>query len=221
MSVAIETQPRLATEPRGQVAVVVADGLRILVSPDDFATLCRYNGDLRLERSAEGVLIAMSPAGSKSGRLEMWIAAPLFVWANLDHTGLAFGPTAGFTLPNGAVRAPDASWIKLERWNALTKEQQESFAPIVPDFVVELSSPSDRRQKTHEKLVEYLEQGARLGWLIDPKTREVEIHRPGRKAETLLNRLTLSDEDILPGFFLDLIPIFQEKTAAQAGGTDG
>ena len=208
MSVAIETQPRLATEPRGQVAVVVADGLRILVSPDDFATLCRYNGDLRLERSAEGVLIAMSPAGSKSGRLEILITTPLQNWVERDRSGVAFGPTAGFTLPKGAVRSPDASWIKLERWNALTVEQQEGFAPIVPDFVVELCSPSDSRPETRAKMVEYLEQGARLGWLIDPKTKEVEISRQGRPVEILKNPRTVSGEDVLPGFTLDLNEIF-------------
>ena len=213
MSVATETEPLLEIEPRDPetVSVAVPDGLRLKISPEDFWTLCLCNPDLPLERNAQGELIAMSPAGSKSGGLELEIASVLYNWAKRDGSGRVFGPSAGFTLPNGAVRAPDASWITLERWNALTEQQQDRFAPIVPDFVVELCSRSDRRRKTHEKLVEYIEQGARLGWLIDPKTKEVEIHRPGRDPEILSRPQSLSGEDVLPGFLFDPAEIFKER----------
>ena len=223
MSIATETEPLLETEPRdvAPVSLAIPAGLRLKISPEDFWTLCLYNSDLRLERTAQGELIAMSPAVSRSGRLEILITTQLQNWSEKDSTGFTFGPTAGFTLPNGAVRAPDASWITLERWNALTDQQQESFAPIAPDFVVELCSKSDSRAETRAKMAEYIEQGARLGWMIDPKAKEAEIYRPGRAVETLVKPSSLSGEDVLPGFILDLTPIFQDRTAAQAGGTDG
>ena len=221
MSVAVETEQLLESEPRALVSLLVPVGLRLKISLEDFWTLCLYNSDLRLERNAQGELIAMSPAGSKSGGLEVEIIAPLYNWAKRDGRGQVFGPSAGFTLPNGAVRAPDASWIKLDRWNQLTEEQQERFAPIVPDFVVELCSPSDSRIETGAKMAEYIDQGASLGWLIDPKSKEAEIYRRGRSVETLLMPVSLSGEDVLPGFILELAPIFKDRTAAQAGGTDG
>ena len=122
-----------------------------------------------------------------------------------------FGPSAGLTLPNGAVRAPDASWIRFERLDALTKKQQDVFAPIVPDFVVELCSPSDSRAETRAKMAEYIEQGVRLGWLIDPKTKEVEIYRQGRAVEILSSPQSLSGEDVLPGFLFDPAEIFKDR----------
>ena len=213
MSVAVETQPRLGidrTEPSA-VALVVPPGVRLLVTPEDFERLCAGNRDLRLERNAQGELIAMSPAGSKSGGLEAKIVVRLGVWAETDATGLYFSPSAGFTLPNGAVRAPDASWIRLERWDALTEKQQDGFAQVVPDFVVELCSPSDSRAETRAKMAEYIEQGVRLGWLIDPKAKEVEIYRPGRDVEILSSPKSLSGEDVLPGFLFDPAEIFKDS----------
>ena len=221
MSVATETEPLLETEPLDPVLVAVPAGLRLKISPDDFWTLCLYNRDVRLERNAQGELIAMSPVVSRGGWREVLIITALQIWCEQDRTGVVFSSNAGFTLPTGAVRSPDASWIKLERWNALTDQQQESFAPIVPDFVVELCSKSDSRAETRAKMAEYIEQGARLGWMIDPKAKEAEIYRPGRAVETLVKPSSLSGEDVLPGFILDLTPIFQDRTAAQAGGTDG
>lgn len=113
----------------------------------------------------------------------------------------------GFTLPNGADRSPDASWVKKERWDALTPEQKESFAPLYPDFVVELRSKTDSLKKLQEKMQEYIDNGAKLGWLIDRQNRRVEIYRPDRKVEILQNPATLSGEDVLPGFVLDLAEI--------------
>ena len=211
MSIATETEPLLETEPREPVSVAVPDGLRLKVSPEDFWTLCLYNRDLRLERNAEGELIAMSPAGSESGGFEADIIIELGAWAKNDQKGKVFSPSAGFTLPNGAIRAPDASWIKFDRWNALSQEEQSRFAPIVPDFAVEVCSPSDSRAETRAKMADYIEQGVRLGWLIDPKAKEVEIYRPGRAVEILSRPHSLSGEDVLPGFLFDPAGIFKDR----------
>ena len=208
MSVAVETQPRLETDPRERtiVSVVVPLGLRLGVSPDDFEVLCAHNRDLRLERNAKGELIAMSPSGSKTNGLEVAILSRLFVWAESNGTGRAFGLSGGFTLPNGAVRAPDACWVKENRWKNLTAQQRSVFAPIAPDFVIEICSPSDNRNETRAKMVEYLEQGVRLGWLIDARTPEfeVEIHCRGQAVEILSKPQTVSGDDVLPGFTLEL-----------------
>ena len=185
--------------------------LRLKVSPEDFWTLCIHNRDLRLERNAQAELIAMSPAGSESGSFEADVIIQLGVWAKADGTGKVFASSTGFTFPNGSVRSPDAAWISLGRWKSLTEFQRVKFAPIVPDFVVELCSPSDSRVETGAKMVEYIEQGVRLGWLIDPKAQEVEIHRPGHDVETLLAPKTLSGEDVLPGFLFDLAEIFKDR----------
>lgn len=169
-----------------------------------FAQLCRANPDLRLERTARGELIFMPPAGTESGGRNLELSIQLGLWAKQTGLGRAFDSSAGFTLPNGAVRAPDASWVAQARWDALTLAQRQGFAPLCPDFVAELRSPTDPRKEVRAKLREYLAQGARLGWLIDPVRREVEIHRPGQPVETLKDPQTLSGEAVLPGFTLHL-----------------
>jgi Uma2 family endonuclease len=149
----------------------------------------------------------MPPTGSDTGRRNVKITTQLDIWNSQNNLGEVFDSSSGFKLPNGAHRSPDASWVRRERWEALTPEQQEGFAPICPDFVVELRSPSDSLKKIQEKMQEYIENGARLGWLIDRKNRRVEIYRPNRDVEILENPATLSGEDVLPGFVLDLTPI--------------
>jgi Uma2 family endonuclease len=176
-----------------------------------FARLCAANPDLRLERSAEGNLIIMSPAGSNAGRRNSRIISQLDRWAQTSRSGLTFDSSAGFTLPNGAIRSPDASWITWERWNALSPAEREGFAPLCPDFVAELRSPTDPLATLHAKMDEYLDQGARLGWLIDPIRNLVEIHRPGQPVEIRSQPTTLSGEDVLPGFTLDLTDILDFK----------
>jgi Uma2 family endonuclease len=128
----------------------------------------------------------------------------LMNWADTNELGIAFDSNGGFKLPNGADRAPDASWIKIERWNALTSEQRQKFLPLCPDFVVELRSPTDSLKTTQEKMQEYIDNGARLGWLIDQKNQRVEIYRQGQDVEILQSPASLSGEDVLPGFVLDL-----------------
>jgi Uma2 family endonuclease len=169
--------------------------------------LSSANSDLRFERSAHGELIIMSPAGGGSGRRNLKLSQHLGNWVDAAGLGIAFDSSAGFRLPNGAVLSPDASWITLDRWNALTPDEQDRFVPLCPDFVVEIRSPSDPLSELRAKMREYLDQGARLGWLIDPLRNIVEIYRPRRPVETLEAPATLSGEDVLPGFTLDLADI--------------
>jgi Uma2 family endonuclease len=176
----------------------------LVVSPEAFWDICLANPSLRLTRAADGELIAMAPAGSETGSRNARLTARLCNWNDVADLGVVFDSSAGFTLPNGFVHAPDASWIVRDRWEALAPEQRRKFAPICPDFVAELMSPSDTRSDTRDKMREFLDQGARLGWLLDPKRCEVDVYRPGRPAETLARPATLSGEDVLPGFVLDL-----------------
>ncbi len=181
--------------------------LKIDLTDEQFFQLCQNNRDLQFERTASGELLIMPPTGSDTGRRNVKITTQLDIWNSQNNLGEVFDSSSGFKLPNGADRSPDASWVPRERWEALTPEQQEGFAPICPDFAVELHSPSDSLKKIQEKMQEYIENGARLGWLIDRKNRRVEIYRPNRDVEILENPATLSGEDVLPGFVLDLTPI--------------
>lgn len=164
---------------------------------------CTYS-KLRMERSAEGKVIIMAPAGGGSGHRNIKISAQLQLWAEQDGTGIAFDSSTGFVLPNGATRSPDASWLELTRWNALTEEQQERFLPLCPAFVVELMSPTDSLPETQEKMREYQANGARLGWLLVPRLKRVEVYRPNQPPQTLVDPDALSGEDTLPGFTLNL-----------------
>jgi Uma2 family endonuclease len=187
------------------VTVELPSDVRLFVSPAGFWRLCQANPEVRLERTARGAIEAMPPAFGGTGARNCRLTAQVGHWAWNDGTGTAFDSSAGFTLPNGSVRSPDASWIRTERWNALTEEQRDnSFSPICPDFVVELRSRSDRVKKLRAKMREYIAQGARVGWLLDPLRGTVEIYRPGRPVERLAKPATLSGEDVLPGFVLDL-----------------
>ncbi len=178
------------------------------VSHEQFQQLAFANRDLRLERTATGELIVMPPTGSDTGYRNLDIEGQLWLWNRQTKLGVVFDSSTGFHLPNGADRSPDASWVKLERWQALTLEEREGFAPICPDFVVELRSPSDSMEKLRPKMREYMENQARLGWLIDRKNRKVEIYRQGQNIEVLDNPTTLSGEDVLPGFVLDLTEVW-------------
>ncbi|MBD1937687.1 Uma2 family endonuclease [Microcoleus sp. FACHB-68] len=176
----------------------------IKLTDEQFYQLCQDNNDLRFERNAEGELIIMPPAGGETSNRNGRLTQQLMNWTDTNGTGIAFDSSGGFKLPNGADRSPDASWVKLERWNALTSEQQKKFPPICPDFVVELLSPSDSLKDTQDKMKEYRENGALLGWLINRKNRQVEIYRPGEEVEVLDNPERLAGEPVLPGFVLNL-----------------
>lgn len=181
--------------------------LKIDLTEDQFFQLCQDNDDLRFEKTSNGKLIVMSPTGSDTGYRNADLTYQLTAWSRQNKLGKSFDSSAGFRLPNGADRSPDASWIKLERWNTLTPKQQEKFAPICPDFVVELMSPFDSLKKTRDKMKEYRENGAKLGWLINRKDKLVEIYRPNQDVEILQQPTSLSGEDVLPGFVLDLLEI--------------
>jgi Uma2 family endonuclease len=177
----------------------------LLVTQEQFAALAAANRDLRLERTALGELIANPPTGWETGRRNWSISGELYLWwRNASEPGEAFDSSTGFILPNGATRAPDASWVSGERWQALTPEQKRTFANICPDFVVELRSSSDTLKSLQDKMREYIDNGAKLGWLIDPQQRRVEIYRPGKDVDVLENPAQLSGEDVLLGFVLNL-----------------
>jgi Uma2 family endonuclease len=178
----------------------------IELTDEQFFQLCQNNRDLRLERTAEGELMIMPPTGWKSGNQNARLTQRLGNWTDADGTGLAFDSSTGFKLPNGADRSPDASWVKKERIEAL-KANPARFMPLAPDFVVELRSANDDLETLQRKMQEYLSCGVRLGWLIDPHNQRVEIYRPRRDVEILDSPTTLSGEDILPGFVLDLAGI--------------
>ncbi|BAY45349.1 hypothetical protein SAMD00079811_29520 [Scytonema sp. HK-05] len=179
------------------------------MTDEQFFEFCQVNRDLRIERDKFGEISIMPPTGSETGNRSGNIFGELYIWANQDGTGICFDSSTGFKLSTGAERSPDASWMKLERWNTLTSEQQQRFAPICPDFVVELRSSSDNLQPLKDKIEEYMkEPGIQLGWLIDRKHRKVYIYRPGMSEECLDNPASVSGEQVLPGFVLNMSKIW-------------
>jgi len=178
------------------------------LTEEQFYQLCRNNSDLKFERSHRGDLIIMPPTGGETGRRNSDLNLDLGTWNRQTGLGVVFDSSTCFKLPNGADRSPDAAWITQERWFALSNDQRERFPPICPDFVIELMSPSDSLQVIQAKMREYLENGTRLGWLINPKTRQVEIYRPEQPVEVLQAPIVLSGEAVLPGFVLNLTGIW-------------
>ena len=181
----------------------------IKLTDAQFAKFCAMNDDLRIELTAEGLIEIMPPAFGRTGNKNSKLTAQLEIWTSNVDSGVAFDSSTGFTLPNGAVRAPDASWIPKTRLAALTEEEKNSFMPLCPDFVVELRSSSDRLSVLQAKMDEYMANGARLGWLLDPSQRRVHIYRPQAQVEILDNPDTISADPELPGFTLDLRPIWE------------
>jgi Uma2 family endonuclease len=179
------------------------------ITDEQFFDFCQANRDLRIERNQFGEISIMSPTGSEAGNREGNIFGQLWIWSEQDGTGITFTSSTGFKLSTGAERSPDAAWIKLERWNTLTPEQQKKFAPICPNFVVELRSPLDNLQPLKEKMQEYMQEpGIQLGLLIDRKHRQVYIYRPGQTEECLANPDTVSCDPVLPGFILKMSKIW-------------
>ena len=180
----------------------------INLTDDQFFEFCQINRGLHIERTATGELLIMPPTGSETGNRNFKLIQQLANWTDVDGTGIGFDSSTGFKLPNSAERSPDVAWVKLERWNALTPEQQKKFAPICPEFVVELRSVSDNLEPLKTKMQEYMDNGVLLGWLIDRKNCQVYIYRPGVAVECLDNPATVSGESVLPGFVLDLSKIW-------------
>ena len=177
------------------------------LTDEQFYQLCINNEDLRIERNADGDLLIMPPTGGETGNRNGRLIQQLFNWSDRNATGIAFDSSTGFKLPNGANRSPDASWLPLAKWDGLTSDEKQRFIPLCPDFVIELLSPSDNLSKTQAKLQEYIDNGTKLGWLINRSQKQVEIYRQGQ-VDVLNLPDDLSGEDVLIGFTLDLQPIW-------------
>ena len=196
------------TQLSAALAVNIPLTLTLTVTREQFVELSLANRELQLERTATGELIVNPPTGGEIGYRNLDIEGQLWLWNSRAKLGKAFNSSTGFHLPNGADRSPDASWVRQERWDALTPKQKESFIPLCPDFAVELRSKSDNMEPLRAKMKEYMDNGARLGWLIDRKNRKVEIYRQNQEVEVLDNPETLSGEDVLLGFVLDLTEVW-------------
>jgi Uma2 family endonuclease len=177
-------------------------------SEKEFFQFCHANHELRIERSAEGEIIVMSPAGRYSSFESGEVFGQLRAWATEDRSGIAFDSSAGFRLPNGAMRSRDAAWIPLSRLEQLSTREKEQFIPLCPDFVVEVASPSDNISELRAKMQQYLSCGLRLGWLILPATKELEIYAPTHDVQILRSPDTVTGEPALPGFRLGLALIW-------------
>ncbi|NJR32020.1 MAG: Uma2 family endonuclease [Chamaesiphon sp. CSU_1_12] len=202
------TNLQIQTEPMSMTVDISALMTLPQMSEDQFYEFCHRNPNLRIERNTNGEVIVMPPAFSDTGNRNFKVAVQLGIWAERDGTGEGFDSSAGFTLPNGAMRAPDAAWIRLDRWNALTDAQKASFAPICPDFVVELRSASDSLKSLQSKMQEYIENGARLGLLIDRQKRTVYCYRADGSVAVLTQPESVSCDPELPGFTLQMAKIW-------------
>ena len=180
----------------------------IAISDDQFYEFCQINRDFRIERNAAGELLIMFPTGAETDERNFNLIGQLWAWTQQDGTGVGFGSSGGFTLPSGAVRSPDAAWIKRTRWEAIAVELRKKFVPICPEFVIELRSESDNLQILQSKMQEYINNGRQLGWLIDTKQRKIFISRPNSAVEELNNPKSLSGEPLLSGFVLDLSQVW-------------
>ncbi|HXJ91614.1 MAG TPA: Uma2 family endonuclease [Terriglobia bacterium] len=192
--------------PEGQEAVRFPAGV-INWSEDEFFHFCQVNRELRIERSPNGEIIVMSPAGGYSGFHNAKVVSQLDAWATKDGSGMVFDSSTGFRLSNGAMRSPDAAWVQLARLKKLSRRAKEQFVPLCPDFVIEIASPSDKVSSLREKMTEYVECGLHLGWLILPALSQVEVYSPAG-VETLNSPATLSGAPVLPGFKLELASIW-------------
>ena len=192
---------------------VVLNLENVALSDEQFIELCADNGELMFELTAQKELVIMTPPGPKTGRRNTVLCTDLEIWARQDGTGITFVPYTIFTHPNGAKRGPDASWVKRERWDAISSAEQEKLPTLCPDFVAELMSPSDRRpvrfRMLQAKMEEYIANGARLAWMIDPFKKNVYIYRPGQPVEFLENPATLYGDPVLPGFVFNINDLWQ------------
>ena len=198
------TLPTPQLSPR---TIIICYPERRALSDDELLELSLCNKDLQFERTAQGDLVVMTPTGSEASRRNAEITGQLAVWAKRDGTGITFDSSGGFHLPNSAVRAPDACWVSSKRLNKLTDEQRKKFPPLCPEFVIELYSTLNTLDEVQAKMQEYLENGAQLGWLIDPEEKQVHVYTPG-SVEVLDNPKTVSGGELLVGFELDLTEVW-------------
>jgi Uma2 family endonuclease len=177
------------------------------LTDEQFKQICHNNRDLKFERTAKASLVVMSLTGGDTGERNAELNGQLWLWNRQARLGHLYDSSTGFRLPNGAIRSPDAAWVSQARWEALTPEQRQKWVPLCPDFVVELKSASDEIEDLRLKMQEYLNNGLRLGWLIDPETQTVEVYRANQPVESLSNPTEISAEEIMPGFVLSLAGI--------------
>ena len=189
-------------------AITVNFNSIIEISDEQFYQLCIHNPDTKFERNAEGEIIIMHPTGGETGKRNTDLIGQFWIWNRQTNLGEVFDSSTGYKLPSGANRSPDVSWIEKERWDNLTGEQRQKFIPLAPDFALELMSPSDYLVNVQAKMREYLDNGVKLGWLINAEAKQVEIYLLGQDVQLLKSPKTLSGNDILPGFILDLANIF-------------
>ena len=180
----------------------------VRMTPEQFEELCHEYRKMRLELTSTGELIVMPPTGALTGMCNADLTYQLMAWTKKDGTGVCFGNTAGFVLPNNAILSPDASWLRREKWDSLSEQQKKRFCPFCPDFVVELRSRTDRLPSLFSKMEEYVANGTSLGWLIDPSKRRVYVYRPNEEVVVLENPKTVSGEPFLPGFTLDVTDLW-------------
>ena len=209
MTQTLVREPAAPTIEAGHVPWIITLDPVIEMTDDLFAEFCAMNDDMRIELTAGGLIEIMPPAFGITSSKNSIIATQLGNWTLQDGNGVSFDSSGGFTLPNSAVRSPDASWVSNARYESLTPEEKNSFTPLCPDFVIELRSNSDRLGVLQTKMEEYLANGARLGWLLDPLQRQAHIYRPGAQPEILDNPDSMSGDPELPGFTLDLTPIWE------------
>lgn len=174
------------------------------LTDDQFYHLCRQNEALRFEMNVQGEVIIMSPVGGESGEWEADFITDVKIWNRATRLGHVFSSSTMFRLPNGAKRSPDVAWVETSRWQVLTPEERRKFAPIAPDFVIELRSSTDALKPLQEKMREYIDNGVKLGWLLNPQDQQAEIYQPGQVVERLDLPATLSGGDVMPGFRLDV-----------------
>ncbi len=209
MTTAILAEKESATITAMPAPFVLRMGFGPSLTNDQLFEFCRKNRDWRIERDADGDLLIMSPTGGETGKRNLELLIVLGIWAKHDRTGVAFDSSTGFILSSGAMRSPDASWVLRSRIDQLTAEEKKKFLPLCPDFVVELRSPSDSLSTVEAKMDEWIDNGSRLGFLIDPKRRSVTVYRPGSDPEILEDPVEVSGESVLPGFVLELRDVWE------------
>lgn len=203
---ATQSEPLPAALERAPLVLHLPGTVRL--TSGEFLALCAANRDLRIERSARGDILIMPPTGGRTGVRSGELFLQVRLWADRDGSGVVFDSSTGFELPDGAIRSPDVAWVQRTRLAGLTRQQAETFLPLCPDFVIELRSPSDRLTILQEKMNEYLSNGARLAWLIDPIDRQVFVYRPAVPPEAIPAPPALHGAPVLPGFVLALHPIW-------------
>jgi Uma2 family endonuclease len=178
------------------------------MSDGEFMRFCAANEPLRFEREPNGEILVMTPAGNRTGRINAYIVQVLGNWSDVDGRGYYFDSSTGFTLPDGSVRSPDASWVQAWRWDALSEEDKDRYSPLCPDFVIELRSPGDKLSGLHAKMDQWIANGIQVGWLIDPKDYSVTIYRAGGQPEHIIHPVSVRGTGPVAGFELAMSRIW-------------